>query len=266
MVGARQEGSKAKCGPWTTEARQLAHLNQGRHHDPDAGHLPQRLHGMHLPHVGMPCSSGRQAHRHCAAGNPSQAGRASAADQNDNVRRDFRVPSIRSDGWYSAPASRRALARASTASGPAAESRPLQAQASLALAMNAQATSSRPPVAEKPPCDRRVARAAGGHAKVLLDRQPQHAAQPGQLRKAHAAQLRKAHAEVAQGERDVGILEVDLAEQPGGARIGREQLDHGQRIEIRLRPRGQAGGPQLVDLRVGEDGTDGRSHGVPLNG
>lgn len=189
MVGARQEGRKAKCGPWTTEARQLAHLNQGRRHDPGAGHLPQRLHGMHLPHVGMPRSSGRQAHRHCAAGNPTQAGRASAADQNDNVRRDFRVPSIRSDGWYSEPASRRALARASTARGPAVKPRPLQAQASLALAMNAQANSSRPPVAERPPCDRRVARAAGGHAKVLLDRQPQHAAQPGQLRKAHAAQL-----------------------------------------------------------------------------
>lgn len=61
--------------------------------------------------------------------------------------------------------------------------------------------------------------------RVPLDRQPELASHKRQLGQKHVAQFRPSEAKVAEAERNVGILRIDLGEEPGRAGVGREQFD-----------------------------------------
>jgi ADP-ribose pyrophosphatase YjhB (NUDIX family) len=66
--------------------------------------------------------------------------------------------------------------------------------------------------------------------KVAFDRKTEFPSERGDFRGADGTQLRAAHAEIAQAEGDILILRVDLGQQPGETRIGREELHH--RVKI----------------------------------
>jgi len=55
-----------------------------------------------------------------------------------------------------------------------------------------------------------------------------------QFQQADRAEFRTAHAEVAQAKGDIRVVRVDLGQEPGAARIGREQLHHGHQVGLWL--------------------------------
>ena len=61
---------------------------------------------------------------------------------------------------------------------------------------------------------------------VALDTETQPSAIFGKLGQTDGAELRKAHAEIAQTESGIAVG-IEFGEQPSRGAVGREQLDHG---------------------------------------
>src|ERR1017187_4226751 len=74
--------------------------------------------------------------------------------------------------------------------------------------------------------------------KVALDGQAQPAAHGLKLRDTHGTGFGTAHAEIAQAEGDVGVVGIDLAQEPGASGVGREELHDRQEVRFGLAPFG----------------------------
>lgn len=52
------------------------------------------------------------------------------------------------------------------------------------------------------------------------------------LRNPHAAEFRAAHAKIAKTERNIGLLEIELGQEPGACGIRRKEFHHGDEVRL----------------------------------